>query len=64
MKGVVGFIGIVLVAKLIAAGHRVIGVNNLNDYYDLPFLHSVWLLGHPCMAPFILIKMFLEGDML
>ncbi|MBT8472766.1 MAG: GDP-mannose 4,6-dehydratase, partial [Marinicaulis sp.] len=35
VTGVAGFIGAHVVRDLLARGHRVIGVDNLNDYYDV-----------------------------
>ena len=35
VTGSAGFIGFHLVKKLLEAGHRVVGIDNLNDYYDV-----------------------------
>ncbi|WP_345841702.1 NAD-dependent epimerase [Shewanella algae] len=35
VTGVAGFIGSAVAEKLTAAGHQVVGVDNLNDYYDV-----------------------------
>lgn len=35
LTGVAGFIGSAVAKKLLAQGHQVIGVDNLNDYYDV-----------------------------
>jgi UDP-glucuronate 4-epimerase len=35
VTGVAGFIGLHTTLRLLAAGHEVVGVDNLNDYYDL-----------------------------
>jgi len=35
VTGAAGFIGFHLAAKLLAAGRRVVGIDNLNDYYDV-----------------------------
>lgn len=35
VTGAAGFIGFFLIQRLVAAGHTVVGVDNLNDYYDV-----------------------------
>ncbi|WMN87526.1 NAD-dependent epimerase [Vibrio parahaemolyticus] len=35
VTGVAGFIGSATVEKLTAAGHEVVGIDNINDYYDV-----------------------------
>lgn len=35
VTGVAGFIGFHVASKLCAAGHRVVGIDNLNDYYEV-----------------------------
>lgn len=34
LSGSAGFIGFHLASALARAGHRVVGIDNLNDYYD------------------------------
>ena len=40
VTGAAGFIGYHLSEKLVADGHSVIGVDNLNDYYDVSLKRS------------------------
>ena len=35
VTGAAGFIGFHVSERLLAAGHQVIGIDNLNDYYDV-----------------------------
>lgn len=35
LTGSAGFVGSITAQQLLAHGHRVIGVDNLNDYYDV-----------------------------
>ncbi len=35
VTGVAGFIGFHVASQLCAAGHRVVGIDNLNDYYEV-----------------------------
>ena len=35
VTGVAGFIGFHVAERLLAAGHQVTGLDNLNDYYDV-----------------------------
>src|SRR5690554_4788970 len=35
VTGVAGFIGYHLCEKLVALGHQVVGLDNINDYYDV-----------------------------
>lgn len=44
VTGSAGFIGANVAGKLLAAGHRVIGVDNMNDYYDVRI--KEWRLRH------------------
>ena len=36
VTGVAGFIGAHVAAALLRAGHEVVGVDSINDYYDPP----------------------------
>ena len=49
VTGSAGFIGFHLSKRLLEAGHQVVGVDNLNDYYDPNLKHGrlAQLLGHP-----------------
>lgn len=40
VTGAAGFIGFYTVARLCEAGHEVIGLDNLNDYYDVNLKHA------------------------
>lgn len=40
VTGAAGFIGSATVEKLTAAGHEVVGIDNLNDYYDISLKHA------------------------
>jgi len=35
LTGVAGFIGFHAAQRLLSEGHQVLGVDNLNDYYDV-----------------------------
>ena len=35
VTGAAGFIGFYVSQRLLAAGHSVVGIDNLNDYYDV-----------------------------
>lgn len=40
VTGAAGFVGYHLTRRLLAAGHRVVGLDNLNDYYDVGLKQS------------------------
>ncbi|WP_415897567.1 NAD-dependent epimerase [Neptuniibacter sp. QD72_48] len=40
VTGAAGFIGFYTVARLCEAGHQVVGLDNLNDYYDVGLKHA------------------------
>ncbi len=53
VTGVAGFIAARVAELLVAAGHRVVGIDNLNDYYDVRLKdHRLGrLLGRPAARP-------------
>ncbi|MBK0089827.1 MULTISPECIES: NAD-dependent epimerase [Erwiniaceae] len=56
VTGAAGFIGFHVSQRLLAAGHQVVGIDNLNDYYDVSLKQSRLdqILQHP---EFIFLKM-------
>lgn len=56
VTGAAGFIGFHVSQRLLAAGHQVVGIDNLNDYYDVSLKQARLdqILQHP---EFIFIKM-------
>ncbi|MCJ7526209.1 MAG: GDP-mannose 4,6-dehydratase, partial [Candidatus Aminicenantes bacterium] len=40
LTGIAGFIGFHFARRLIAEGHRVIGIDNVNDYYDVDLKYA------------------------
>lgn len=57
VTGAIGFIGFYLAKRLLEKGCRVIGIDNINDYYDVQLKHD--RLNE--LAPFKLFK-FITGD--
>ncbi len=58
VTGTAGFIGMHLAHRLLAGGHRVIGVDNFNDYYSVKLKRDrhATLCGHPAYTG-------IEGDL-
>ncbi|WP_182057900.1 NAD-dependent epimerase [Pantoea sp. ME81] len=56
VTGAAGFIGFHVSQRLLAAGHQVVGIDNLNDYYDVSLKQARLdqILQHP---EFIFLKM-------
>lgn len=49
VTGAAGFIGFHVSKRLLEAGHKVVGVDNMNDYYDVSLKQSrLDLLQSPC----------------
>ncbi|WP_313118618.1 NAD-dependent epimerase/dehydratase family protein, partial [Pantoea septica] len=40
VTGAAGFIGFHVTQRLLAAGHQIVGIDNLNDYYDVGLKQS------------------------
>ncbi|MDB5627777.1 MAG: UDP-glucuronate 5-epimerase, partial [Tardiphaga sp.] len=40
VTGAAGFIGLHVTQRLLAEGHRVVGIDSLNDYYDPALKHA------------------------
>lgn len=48
VTGAAGFIGFHVSKRLLEAGHQVVGIDNLNDYYDVSLKQArLALLVHP-----------------
>lgn len=56
VTGAAGFIGFHVSQRLLAAGHQVVGIDNLNDYYDVNLKHARLNLIKPDRA-FTFIEM-------
>ncbi|WHU85902.1 NAD-dependent epimerase [Pantoea agglomerans pv. betae] len=58
VTGAAGFIGFHVSQRLLAAGHQVVGIDNLNDYYDVNLKHARLNLikADPCFT-------FIEMDL-
>jgi UDP-glucuronate 4-epimerase len=61
VTGAAGFIGMHVSARLLAEGHRVVGLDNLNDYYELS-LKEARLAQLKSRAGFIFHELDLAGD--
>ena len=59
LTGAAGFIGAKTAEKLLAAGVEVIGIDNLNDYYDIKLKH--YRLSHLHHPKFQFIQMDIEN---
>lgn len=42
VTGAAGFIGFHISKRLLNDGHKVVGVDNINDYYDISLKNHVW----------------------
>ena len=52
VTGAAGFIGFHTAARLLAAGHTVVGIDNFNGYYDVGLKHAriAEIAGHPSFS--------------
>jgi UDP-glucuronate 4-epimerase len=51
VTGAAGFIGFHASQRLLEAGHEVVGIDNMNDYYDVNLKQSAWIsCNPPCSA--------------
>jgi UDP-glucuronate 4-epimerase len=46
VTGAAGFIGMHTAARLLQAGHEVVGLDNLNEYYDVTMLRRLRRCSH------------------
>ncbi|MFT4636626.1 MAG: UDP-glucuronate 4-epimerase [Arenicella sp.] len=62
VTGAAGFIGADLSQKLLTQGHSVVGIDNLNDYYDVSLKQArLWEIGkHSKSLNFSMLKMNIE----
>lgn len=64
VTGAAGFIGFHTARKLLARGHEVVGIDNLNDYYDVTLKQArLELLGHEDGFRFIRLDLADEAGM-
>ena len=59
VTGVAGFIGAHVAQALLARGDKVVGIDNINDYYDVSLKHDRlrWIGQHIHADSFEFIKM-------
>lgn len=50
VTGAAGFIGANVSKRLLDAGHQVIGIDNLNDYYDVSLKLARWTCSNPTIS--------------
>ncbi|RJQ35644.1 NAD-dependent epimerase [Candidatus Parcubacteria bacterium] len=71
VTGSAGFIGFSVAKKLLATGHRVIGVDNFNDYYDVTLKqarhnilkeHNNFIFHYGDLADLTFVKSFLASE--
>ncbi|MBV8342993.1 MAG: SDR family NAD(P)-dependent oxidoreductase, partial [Gammaproteobacteria bacterium] len=60
VTGAAGFIGAATAQRLLAAGHEVVGLDNLNDYYDVTLKQA--RLGRLAHERFRFVKLELADD--
>mgnify|MGYP001465273984 CR=1 FL=1 len=58
VTGAAGFIGFYATRRLLSAGHEVVGIDNLNDYYDVRLKHArLGLLEQDCGFRFVQLNL-------